>query len=302
VDTAPDMETHVRCFKRMINGRHRVRQKDKPFSFSSFLFYILAMEITFVEQAFNNAEFVEGMMGLAQIGYQKVESKDQRIRDFGADKLEAILTEYHLSMIQINTYFNVVQGRAAIEKSLALNQEMIGYAKRFKAPFIRVFTGPLGNGSIGTDNATPDIWKEATDALRLICKEGDQSGIAYAVETHHGTLAENSTGILKLLEMTDCPNFHVNLQIPLKGEPDVYDSTRLLAPYVRHAHLNNYDTEGHFTHLSDGMYDIRKEIEILRKAGYDGALSVEHAYHHRPIIHTAKREFEFLSRIVQELG
>jgi len=260
------------------------------------------MEITFVDQPFNDAQYIEGMNAIGKIGYRRVELKDGRFASFGVDNVEKALKDAGLGVIQINTYFDVVHGPEAVEKSLALNKEIIALAVRFKAPFIRVFTGPLGDAGLGTDKATPQIWKEATDGLRKICKEGAKHNIAYAVETHQGTLAENTPSILKLLEMIDCPNFHVNLQIPLKGEEDVYESTRCLAPHVRHTHLNNFDATGHSTYLSEGVYDIRREIEILRKAGFDGALSVEHAYHHQPVVDVAKREFEFLSGIIRDLG
>lgn len=259
------------------------------------------MEITFVDQPFNDAQYAEGMSEIGKIGYKRVEVKDRRFASYGADNVEKVLNGAGLGIIQINTYFDVVHGPDAVQKSLTLNKEMLALAVRFKVPFIRVFTGPLGEPGIGTDKATPQIWKEATDGLRLICQEGAKSKVAYAVETHHGTLAENTPSILKLLEMIDCPNFHVNLQIPLKGEPDVYESTRLLAPYVRHTHLNNMGPDGHNTYLEEGVYDIRKEIEILRKAGFDGALSVEHAYHHQPVTEVARREFQFLSKIVKDL-
>ncbi|MFH0919564.1 MAG: sugar phosphate isomerase/epimerase family protein [Fibrobacterota bacterium] len=260
------------------------------------------MEITFVDQPFNDAQYVEGMNAIGKIGYKRVEVKDRRFATYGADNVGKTLKEAGLGIIQINTYFDVVHGPEAVEKSLGLNKEMIALAVRFNVPFIRVFTGPLGEPGIGTDKATPQIWKEATDGLRQICKEGAKHKIAYAVETHHGTLAETTPSILKLIELINCPNFHVNLQIPLKGKEDVYETTRLLAPYVRHTHLNNMDATGHNTYLSEGVYDIRKEIEILRKAGFDGALSVEHAYHHQPVVDVAKREFEFLSKIVKDLG
>lgn len=260
------------------------------------------MEITFVDQPFNDNEYADGLKTLGQIGYKRVEVKDRRIRTFGLDNMEGILEEAGISVIQINTYFDVVNGPEVVKKSLELNREMTGYALRLKAPFIRVFTGPLGEGSVSTTQATEEIWEQAADGLRQLCAEGADHGLSYYVETHHNTLAETTPSILRLLEMVDAPNFGVNLQVPLKDEPDIYETTRLLAPHVRHTHLNNFDKEGHNTFLEEGTIDIRREIAILKEAGFNGALSVEHAYHHRPVVETAKKEFAFLSAIIDSFN
>ncbi|MBL8026714.1 MAG: TIM barrel protein [Fibrobacteres bacterium] len=256
------------------------------------------MEITFVCQPFNDDEFAEGLAGLSVIGYKRIETKDRRIRTFGVDGIGDLLTKNKMSIIQINTYFDVVSSDASAEKSIELNREMIDYAVKLSVPFIRVFTGPITGETIGSDKATPEIWKRAGSTLNKICSEGAKHNISYAVETHHHTLAENTPSIMKLLEVVDSKNFHVNLQLPLKGEADVYESTRILAPFVKHTHLNNFAADGHNTFLEEGVIDIRREIDILRKAGFDGALSVEHAYHHKPVLMVAKREFEFLTSII----
>jgi sugar phosphate isomerase/epimerase len=260
------------------------------------------MEITFVAQPFNDAQFEEGMREIGRIGYTRVELKDRRIRAFGVDTVERIMAESKLGILQLNTYFDVVHGDEAVEKSIELNREMIGYATRLKVPCIRVLTGPIADNRLSSADATPLTWKAAAEALGQICDEGAAHGLSYYVETHHGTLADTTPSILKLLEVVDSPNFWVNLQIPLFNEPDVYASIRELAPYVRHTHLNNHDASGHNTFLGEGVFDIRKEIEILKEAGFDGALSVEHAYHHQPVADVARKEFAFLSAIVRDLA
>ena len=256
------------------------------------------MEITFVCQPFNDDEFTEGLTGLSAIGYKRIETKDRRIRTFGVNGIDELLKKNKMSIIQINTYFDVVTSDDSAQKSIELNKEMIDYAVKLSAPYIRVFTGPITGKTIGSDKATPEIWKRAGSTLNKICNEGAKHNISYAVETHHNTLAENTPSILKLLEVVDSENFHVNLQLPLKGEADVYESTRLLAPFVRHTHLNNFTSDGHNTFLEEGTIDIRREIEILQKGGFDGALSVEHAYHHKPVLMVAAKEFAFLSKII----
>lgn len=258
------------------------------------------MEITFVAQPYNDAEFETGMRDIGRIGYTRVELKDRRIRTFGVPEIKRILSAANLGVIQINTYFNVVQGEKAIEQSLALNDEVMDYALKLNAPFIRVFTGPLSKEGISSANASPEIWKEATEALALICDQGAEHGLTYLVETHIGTLADTTPSILKLIELIDSPNFGVNLQIPLFEEPDVYATIRELAPYVRHTHLNNFEISGHNTFLSEGVFDIRREIELLHNAGFNGALSVEHAYHHTPITDVAQREFTFLANLLRD--
>lgn len=259
------------------------------------------MFITFVDQPLTDGEYESGLLEIGRIGYSHVELKDSRIRTFGVDAINRFLKQAGLSAIQINTYFDVVHGPEAIEKSVALNREMIGYAARLGIPILRVFTGPLGAAGLPSAKATPDLWRQASAGLQRLCDEGKQAGLAYYVETHPGTLADTTPSILKLLELVDRPNFGVNLQIPLQGEPDVYETTRRLAPHVRHTHLNNFDASGHNTFLDEGIYDIRREISILRDAGFDGSLSVEHAYHHKPALETARREYAFLRKIVDAL-
>ena len=260
------------------------------------------MEITFVDQPFKDDQYEAGLKALGKIGYSRVETKDKRLVSFGREKISAIHKASGLGLIQANTYFDLVHGPESVEKSLKLNLEMLDFASFFKAPFIRVFTGPLDENAVGTDRADEETWKLAVKGLKAICRAGAARNVFYPLETHHGTLAENTASIFRLLEMVDEPNLCVNLQIPLKGEADVYESTRRLAPHVRHTHLNNFDVSGQSTYLEEGVHDIRREIAVLREHGYDGALSVEHAYHHPDTLEIAKREFDFLSGIVRGLS
>jgi sugar phosphate isomerase/epimerase len=75
----------------------------------------------------------------------------------------------------------------------------------------------------------------------------------------------------------DRTNLTVNLQPPLRGE-SLQESAERLGPHVTHLHAHNWiGGWGNFTYLDQGDEDFEAFLRTLRRQGFDGYISIEHA-------------------------
>lgn len=135
-------------------------------------------------------------------------------------------------------------------------------AKYIGSPSIRVNTGmqePPYDLSI-----TADSYKE-------LAQYGEKIGIKVLLE-NHGGLSADPDNIVNLFESVNSPYFR---SCPDFGNfaPDIrYDGLDKIAKYAVIAHAKTYDFD------EDGevpQFDFKKCLDILKKNGFDGCLSVE---------------------------
>jgi sugar phosphate isomerase/epimerase len=94
---------------------------------------------------------------------------------------------------------------------------------------------------------------------------------------------------------------------------DIFESAKILGAYTCHIHACNWRRESleeprhwtgkELTFLSEGDYDFKKFVSILRKEGFDGYISTEHPSQGKKygLMETAEKEIEFLKSIISEL-
>jgi len=257
------------------------------------------LKIGFCTNVFSNEEFRPALKSLSEIGYDGVEIWDSYLQDTNLVELRACLDSLNLEVLQICPYFNVTGTRDELTETMKIAKNYIDIADKLNCKFIRVFTGAVS----GRD-ATPQIYAQAVDALKEICALGSGSGLTYLVETHDGSLMDTGPAALKLIKDVDADNFKVNLQIPLDyGKEDVYESARLLGKHTIHIHAHNWiGGWPEFTLLGLGDYDFKKFLLLLIEQGFDGTISIEHAYHSNlPPLAIARKELAYLSQLRDEL-
>ena len=162
-----------------------------------------------------------------------------------------------------------------------MTREWIDHSVTLGAPVIRVFAGPIPQGATEEQAVA---W--AVACLREVSDYGAQRGVCVALE-NHGGITGTADQVLHLMDQMkgspagwfglnlDCGNFHT----------DPYREIERCAPHAitTHAKRSMRGPSG------PERVDYTRVVEIMRRAGYSGYLSVE--YEDRDDPRTAVPEF-----------
>lgn len=143
--------------------------------------------------------------------------------------------------------------------------------------------GPYEYDKTGSGAATDDNWNWAAEAYRQLGAIAEQGGARLAFETHMNLLTDLAGSTKKLLDMIDSPAVGANLDmgnIILHPNGETLDEAlEILKGKVYYTHLKNvFLVRGGGwigCHISDGVIDNYRFLEILKQQGYDGPLGLE---------------------------
>ena len=170
---------------------------------------------------------------------------------------------------------------AARREHVRMTREWIDHSVTLGAPVIRLFAGPIPQGATEEQAVA---W--AVACLREVSDYGAQRGVCVALE-NHGGITGTADQVLHLMDQMkgspagwfglnlDCGNFHT----------DPYREIERCAPHAitTHAKRSMRGPSG------PERVDYTRVVEIMRRAGYSGYLSVE--YEDRDDPRTAVPEF-----------
>lgn len=135
----------------------------------------------------------------------------------------------------------------------------------------------------GSGAAEDEHWKWAAEGYQELGAIAQQGGARLAFETHMGLLTDIAAPTRKLLDMIDSPAVGANLDmgnivLHPKGET-LDEALEILEGKVYYTHLKNvYLVPGGgwiCCHISDGVIDNYRFLEILQRQGYDGMIGLE---------------------------
>ena len=251
------------------------------------------MKTSYCSNVFKFEELEKGLRFIAGLGYDGTEFWEKHLSQLNVGELADLLGELGLAAAQICPYFNFTGTRQEWEESIRIAETYIDYSLSLGKPLIRVFTGKVGSAE-----ATPDEWRAGVEGLRKVCGMARPEGVAFALETHHGSLMDTLESTRRLLDEVGMDNLGVNYQPGPKMGP-WRDWVEQLGERIVHLHCHNYDDEGKMTFLGEGtFYDFAEFVDALAKKGYEGYLSVEHGYHSGDVWETARREIGYLKSVV----
>jgi sugar phosphate isomerase/epimerase len=172
-------------------------------------------------------------------------------------------------------------------KELAHLKHSVDVANQLGVNLVRVFSGDFREGYTLEQGMG---W--ILDGLSQGADYARQHGVTLALE-NHGLMAGRSDQVRSIIEKVNSPALRANLDTGnflLVGQNPV-DAAQELAPLVALVHLKDFRVAGpqdtvHVykgldgtaytgTVTGEGMVDLPKVIGILRKAGYNGWLSLE---------------------------
>lgn len=153
---------------------------------------------------------------------------------------------------------------------------MIDLAAELGAPFIRVFGGALPEGET---RAT--LIKPTAEVLHRLGTYGGEHGVTVTLETHDAWT--RSEDVLELIQAVALPSVKVlwDAHHTYRFGETPAQSLALLGNAIAYVHLKDSrltpDKPGEWTYclLGEGDVPLREIRSLLKRAGYDGYLSLE---------------------------
>jgi len=143
------------------------------------------------------------------------------------------------------------------------HKKWIHIAKKVGSPSFRANAGGYGG-------VNEDVIKACIKSFSELCQEAEKEGVAVLIE-NHGGISGDPDVIVRIMQevgggIGTCPDFG-NFPDEIR-----YEGLEKIAKYARlvHAKFYEFDKNG-----EDPRIDASRCIEILRKAGFDGWLSIE---------------------------
>ena len=162
-------------------------------------------------------------------------------------------------------------------------------------------------------DATGEDYAVTAARLRPLARRAAGLGIALSIELHHCSLADTSSGLIRVLTEAGEPNIGANPDLVNEywayAEPaeSWRDALRALAPRSNLWHVKNvqrvYVPEVKRSvclerPLDSGDIDYRWAVAAMRAAGFDGWISIENAGLTDPF-ETTSRGREYLERVLR---
>lgn len=166
-----------------------------------------------------------------------------------------------------------------------------------------------------------DAIREATPRIRRIADEGAKRGIITCIE-NHGTIFQAPERVEELILAVDRPNFGWLCDIGnfLCADCEPSKSVSIAAKYACHVHAKDFlyrseDDPAHSgfniktaggnylrgTVVGHGIVPVRECLDLLKKSGYDGYVSVEFEGAEEPL-YALENGYKNLRLILESLG
>lgn len=224
-----------------------------------------------------DGEIASGRLGLGEwfrlcaeeLGLQAVELEDKHIGEPTAARVRELTdaaSRHGLEIVNIALMNNFglagdAARRAEEERTIAWMRVSRGLGSRF----LRTFAGWPQGGRV-------DRWPAMIASLKTVCGQAESTRIALVMENHnHGGFVQTAADVESILDGVGSPALGLLLDSGnfLDGRPSI-ERTAALARHV-HAKFTRVGPDGR-----DAGIDNTDVVELLRAAGYRGAVSVEY--------------------------
>ncbi len=234
--------------------------------------------------------FVEFVSRQQENGARGVELLDYFWRDEAAElpKVKRQVADAGLEMAVYSIGNDFFQPERAVwEKQLADLKHGVDVANRLETPIMRIFSGNAKPGYKLEDGLS---W--ILEGLGAGAEYARSHGVTMALE-NHGLMAGRSDQVRGMIETVNSPALRANLDTGnfLLVNQNPTDAAKELAPLVALVHLKDFrkarpdETEHVYkgldgtavtgTVVGEGQVDLATIVDILRKGGYSGWLSLE---------------------------
>jgi len=135
------------------------------------------------------------------------------------------------------------------------------------SPYVRAFAGGPQEGV-----CTEDILRASIRSFQELAARARKKGVKIIIENHGGVISREADHLVRLMKsdrsgfLGMCPDFG-NFAAELR-----YEGLEKVAPWARvlHAKTREFDAKG-----EDTRVDVKRCLDIFRRAGFDGDVLVE---------------------------
>lgn len=241
-----------------------------------------------------------GLMGIidkaAEMGFDGIEFSEgdwtNKLDLEVAAKIKARCAEKGLSVVSYCVGANFLT--SDLDAEIARVKKEVDFASAMGTANMRHDVGHGIGGrkySIGYDDALPLLARGALE----VTKYAEQLGIGTMTE-NHGYFSQDAARVEKLINTVAHPNFGALVDVGnfMCADEDPTVSVGIMAPYAKHVHAKDFffksgmdqnPGEGWFRSramnylrgaiIGQGEAKVYQSIQILKKAGYDGYVTVE---------------------------
>lgn len=279
------------------------------------------MRLAYSTNAFTRTDLVSAIRSVAQLGYTGVEILCDRphwfpgeVTDQAIDDVARLLSDLNLAVSNLNAntangYYTPAPPENVFEPALSnpdpklrrwrvdYTVEALRIAARLNARAVSVTAGHPRPGVL--PDASLDYLVEG---LKPVCEAAARYGVKVGIEYEPGLLVERAVELAEVIERVGSPDLGANLDIGhsyLDGEvPE--DTVALLAGRIWNVHVEDIRKRKHF-HLvpGDGDLPFRRYFDALRRAAYDGFLTVElYSFPDQPL-EVGRRALQYLKAQLQ---
>jgi len=234
---------------------------------------------------------VEAIDVLKEAGYDGVEWMLGKHFDdaAGLRKLVALTRKKGLAVADAMCWQDLVTpDRNVRRKRVALLKEMIGAASASSVPVVNVFTGPMTWDPValklGKDISEGAAWSSVIDAFSELVECAEREKVTLTVEPVFGMVVHDYYTVKEFLSYFKSEHVAVNLDpshFVLYGNDPVWAVSRL-GRRIRHVHVKDafgkpgvFGETFSFPFLGEGLIDWRGFFRELKRAEYNGFLSLE---------------------------
>lgn len=185
----------------------------------------------------------------------------------------AILSGQDVTGTPIGNRFTLPPGEER-EREIERVKAWIDVSAELGSPAIRIFAG---NAPSGVGEAQARKW--VAECVEACSDRAAKRGVFLALENHGGVVA-TAEGLLEIVRAVRCEWFGVNLDTGNFHSEDPYAEMALAAPYAVTCQLK---VEVQARGRPREETDIPRVVEILRKAGYRGYLTLEYEGAEEPL-------------------
>lgn len=278
------------------------------------------MRLAYSTNAFTRTDLHDALEAIAALGYQGVEILCDRphwfpgeVSEAELDRVAATLDRLGLAVSNLNAntangYYSPAPPENVFEPALCNpDPELRRWRQCYSIEALRL-GARLGARAVSVTSGHPRAGRLPAQSLDLlveslkpVCEAAAKYGVKLGIEYEPGLLVERATELAEVIERVGSPDLGANLDIGhsfLDGEvPE--DTVGLLAGRIWNVHVEDIKDRKHF-HLvpGDGDLPFERYFDALRKADYDGFLTVElYSFPDQPV-EVGRRSMAFLRGLV----
>lgn len=240
------------------------------------------MEFSCHTWAFNDLTLPEALGTIARLGFRRVDigsgphlnaarASNPSTQAGMVQEIQQDLSMFNLQLGDLLLLLPRISiaDEARRQADLTLFKSLMPFAKALGTPGITVSPGLIHPAE------DSEAWDRTVGALREMLAAAQAAEIPLSIEPHMDSMAQKPEQALKLLK--EVPGLKLTLDWAQFVCQDVFhDDTAALLPYTRHIQLRQAARAQLQLPFARGRIDLRKVIESLWAANYEGDICIEY--------------------------